>query len=282
MEATGECNLAYQDRVYVLVANCFVDWISEAYVQQAIEELHLKEVGGGEVLRLPQEVSLCSSPEFIASFSAKLQGRRWRLEGRGATGPLVPVLGYVRVSTEDQREGFGLMEQKAAILAHTEQHPTSADGAPRMVIMLGSEVASGGDESRQVYRFFVDVARAVDRAELIFARTDRANRDVKAAADLRRESFSTIFLDMAGTDMKSPQGQFMWAAKSVFDEYYRLQLAHTVKRSLQQLKERGVTKAGRILKVGIVKFHLFNSFFVCMCVCVCARSCLGFVFWQCA
>jgi len=213
-----------------------------------------------EALTLPSDPALCALEPFMSEFRSKLSTRpAWMLKARGGVGSAtpatswIPVIGYTRVSTEDQRDGFGLKEQKAAIQDYIARDPTAADGAHRVLIMVGAEVASGGDSQREVYRFFVSVARKLARCELVFARTDRANRDVKAAAELREEPFTVQFLDMQGTDMQSAQGKFTWAVKSVFDEYYRLQLAHTIKRSMVQLKLRGVTKGGLPLRVGMTK-----------------------------
>ena len=75
-----------------------------------------------EALTLPSDPALCALEPFMSEFRSKLSTRpAWMLkarEGVSSATPAtawIPVIGYTRVSTEDQRDGFGLKEQKAAI-----------------------------------------------------------------------------------------------------------------------------------------------------------------------
>jgi DNA invertase Pin-like site-specific DNA recombinase len=112
----------------------------------------------------------------------------------------VRVIGYVRVSTEEQgRSGLGLAAQRAAILA------------ARPDAEIVEEVASGGRADNRPR--LEEVRASLQRGDvLVVSRLDRLTRSLYDFADLVREAerrgWSLTALDMASTSRRQRVAQW--------------------------------------------------------------------------
>lgn len=124
----------------------------------------------------------------------------------------VTVVGYVRVSTEEQgRSGLGLEAQREAILA---AHPAA---------QVMEEVASGKRaDNRDVLQGVLSSLRKGDT--LVVAKLDRLTRSLLDFADLvqvaRRRGWDLVALDQ-GFDLSTPNGRAMAGILAVFAEWER-------------------------------------------------------------
>jgi DNA invertase Pin-like site-specific DNA recombinase len=147
------------------------------------------------------------------------------------------VVGYLRVSTEDQgRIGYGLDAQRAAI---------EKECGHRGLRLLGVEqdVASGATTKR---RPGLDRAvRMCERGEaqgVIAAKLDRMSRSVADFADLltraRKGEWNVIVLDL-GVDLASPVGEALANIAATMAQWERRIISDRTKAALAEAQKQG-------------------------------------------
>ena len=163
--------------------------------------------------------------------------RRRRAAAKKPRGA-VQVVGYVRVSTEDQGDlGVGLEAQREAI--------RSACAARKwQLVALHEDVASGKSFAK---RPGLDAAMAAIHqgaaAGLVVAKLDRLSRSVIDAAQTielaRREGWNLVALDL-GVDFSTAAGTAMAQMTAVFAEMERRLIGERTRAALAVKKAQGV------------------------------------------
>lgn len=146
------------------------------------------------------------------------------------------LIGYIRVSTAKQQEGFGLAAQKQAIQRYCRAHK-------HQLIAVEQEQQSA-IKSRPVFQKVFQRVLAGEADGIIVAKLDRLGRSVRdlatIAEELRKNQKQLISVS-DHIDTSSPNGKLLFHILSAIAEYER-----------ELLIER--TKAGRALaeKQGII------------------------------
>lgn len=155
---------------------------------------------------------------------------------------MMPVLGYVRVSTVEQADsGAGLAAQRQAI-----EWDCSRRGW-----QLAEVIEDAGYSARTLNR--PGIARALElldsgqAAGLIVAKLDRLSRsmlDFTALMDrAQRKGWDLVALDM-GVDTSTPQGEMLANVLATFAQFERRLISQRTKDALAQKKAAGI-KLGR-------------------------------------
>lgn len=153
-----------------------------------------------------------------------------------ATG--APLVGYVRVSTDEQAgSGLGLRAQREAIKRDCEHRG-------RTLGVIYSDTASGRSMDRRE-----GLQQALSELEngtasgLIVAKLDRLSRSLLDFASLmersRSEGWSLIALDL-GVDTSTPQGELMASVLATFSQFERRLIGQRTRDALAELKAQGV------------------------------------------
>ena len=152
-------------------------------------------------------------------------------------GP-IRVLGYVRVSTEEQaRSGAGLAAQRAAI------RETCASRGYELVEVIEDSGASAKSLERPgIKRALVELDGG--RADaLMVAKLDRLSRSMLDFSGLmeraRRRGWAIIALDL-GVDTATPAGDMMANVLATFAQFERRMIGQRTKDALAQKKAQGV------------------------------------------
>lgn len=163
--------------------------------------------------------------------------RRRRVASKKPRGP-VRVVGYVRVSTEDQGDlGAGIEAQREAIRS-------ACAGRKWQLVAIHEDVASGKSLAK---RPGLDAAMAAirvgDAAGLVVAKLDRLSRSVIDAAQTielaRREGWNLVALDL-GVDFSTAAGTAMAQMTAVFAELERRLIGERTRAALAVKKAQGV------------------------------------------
>lgn len=155
---------------------------------------------------------------------------------QSATGSRRLMLGYVRVSTEEQAESrAGLDAQEAAIRAEAERR--------------GWDLRLFSDEGRSGKHINPALSEALElladgRADgLVVAKMDRLARSVIHAAEIsaqsRRFGWALVALDM-NLDTTTPAGKAMMQMLAVFAEFERDLISERTRAALAAKKAQGV------------------------------------------
>jgi len=153
-------------------------------------------------------------------------------------GPL-RVLGYVRVSTEEQaHSGAGLAAQREAIL-----NTCKVRGYRLLEIIEETNGVSAKSLERPgIVRALAELDAGRSDA-LMVAKLDRLSRSVKDFAELteraRVGSWSIVALDL-GVDTTTPQGEAMANVSAVFAQLERRLIGERTKAALAVKKAQGV------------------------------------------
>lgn len=161
------------------------------------------------------------------------------------------VLGYVRVSTDEQADsGAGLEAQRQAIVAECE----------RRGWQLAEIVEDAGYSAKDLKRpGIISVLERLARGEagtLIVAKLDRLSRSVLDFAGLmaqsQKEGWALVALDL-GVDTTTPQGELMAGVMAQFAQFERRLIGQRTKAALAVKRQQGVTLGRpRTLPEGIV------------------------------
>ena len=147
------------------------------------------------------------------------------------------VIGYVRVSTEEQgRSGLGLEAQAAAIRAACEQRSWE-------LVAIEQDIASGGSRKK---RPGLDSALAACRSRqvsgIVVAKLDRLSRSVVDAGGLleeaRKRGFNIVALDF-GLDLSMPQGELVANVLASVAQWERRIIAARIRDAFAVKREHG-------------------------------------------
>lgn len=130
-----------------------------------------------------------------------------------------PVIGYLRVSTEEQSiSGLGLADQRSLITAEADRR-NWAD-----IEYVSDEGYSAKNLSRPGISAALDALASGTSKTLVVAKLDRLSRSLLDFASLmdraRRERWELIVLDIA-IDTTTPSGALMANVMAAFAEYER-------------------------------------------------------------
>ena len=148
------------------------------------------------------------------------------------------VIGYVRVSTEEQGlSGAGLEAQRAAILAECERRGWE------LVQLIEDIGASGKDLRRPGIQAALD---ALDRREanaLVVAKLDRLSRSMldfaAIMAKAQEQSWALVALDVA-VDTSTPAGEAMANVMATFAQFERRLIGQRTREALAVKRAEGV------------------------------------------
>jgi DNA invertase Pin-like site-specific DNA recombinase len=158
--------------------------------------------------------------------------------GRSRAQPAAAVVGYVRVSTEEQGDiGAGLEVQRQAIRAACAARGWS-------LVAVHQDVASGRSlERRPGLADALAAIAAGEAAGLVVAKLDRLSRSVIDAAQTieqaRREGWNLVALDL-GVDFSTAAGEAMAHMTAVFAQLERRLIGERTRAALAVKKAQGV------------------------------------------
>lgn len=147
--------------------------------------------------------------------------------------------GYIRVSSEDQVEGFSLDYQRRVVAEYC-----AAKGwqVARWFEDAGVSAFTDDLERRPAFSDALSAAEARDIAVLVILDVDRFARSALTAlwAKARLEKFGCGFVSiLQGWDFASPDGHLMFTVNSGVAEYYSRQLSRKVRAGLEQKRLAG-------------------------------------------
>lgn len=147
------------------------------------------------------------------------------------------VIGYVRVSTEEQGlSGAGLQAQRAAIIAESERRGWT-------LIEIIEDVGSGKSLKRPGIRAALDTLAAGEASALVVAKLDRVSRSLldfaKIMATAQKQSWALVALDVQ-VDTTSPSGEAMAHMLATFAQFERRLISERTKQALAQKRASGV------------------------------------------
>jgi DNA invertase Pin-like site-specific DNA recombinase len=148
------------------------------------------------------------------------------------------VIGYVRVSSEEQAQsGAGLEAQRAAILAEAERRGW------HLVDVVEDAGFSGKSLRRPGMTAVLDAVRRHQADALVVAKLDRLSRSLLDLAGLMetatREHWALIALDV-NVDTSTPSGRAMANMMGVFAQLERDLIAQRTTDALRVKKSQGV------------------------------------------
>ncbi len=151
------------------------------------------------------------------------------------------VIGYVRVSTEEQgSSGAGLDAQRAAIGAECEHRGWA-------LVRVEEDVLSARTMNRPGLRSALESCRSGEVDGIVVARLDRLSRSIVDFGNLleeaRRRGFNVVALDL-GLDLSTPQGELVGNVIASVAQWERRIIGQRTKEALAVKKAQGV-KIGR-------------------------------------
>jgi DNA invertase Pin-like site-specific DNA recombinase len=156
---------------------------------------------------------------------------------RGAEGPL-RVLGYVRVSTEEQgKSGAGLAAQRAAIRTACDERGWD------LVEVMEDKGFSAKSLERPGITGLLEQLESGGAGALMVAKLDRLSRSLLDFAGLmeraRHQGWALVALDL-GVDTSTPAGEMMANVLATFAQFERRMIGQRTKDALAQKKAAGV------------------------------------------
>ena len=157
------------------------------------------------------------------------------------TMPPVHVIGYLRVSTEEQaRSGLGLEAQRSRIL-------DEADRRSWHVTWIVDDGYTAANLNRPGITDTLSSLRSGEADAVVVSKLDRLSRsllDFAALTELaRKEGWAVIALDL-GVDMTTPAGEMLANVLASFAQYERRLISQRTKDALSALRASG-RKLGR-------------------------------------
>lgn len=149
------------------------------------------------------------------------------------------VVGYVRVSTEEQADsGAGLAAQRSAIAAE------AARRGWQLVAIYEDAAASGKSLSgRTGLQAALIAVEGGEAGALVVAKLDRLSRSLLDFAGLmdrsKRRGWSLVALDL-GVDTTTPQGEVMASVLAAFAQFERRLIGQRTKDALAERRAAGV------------------------------------------
>ncbi len=150
------------------------------------------------------------------------------------------VIGYGRVSTEEQADsGLGMEAQRAAIAREAERRGWA--------VTWRVDEGCSGKQTNPELRQALELLASGQAEALVVAKMDRLARSVAHASDImelaRSQGWNLVVLDL-GVDLKTPQGRAMAQMLAVFAELERALIGQRTREALAAAKRRG-TRLGR-------------------------------------
>ena len=163
-------------------------------------------------------------------------------------GQAVKVIGYVRVSTDEQkRSGAGLGAQRKAIRAACQARGWE------LLRIEADEGISARSLNRPALQRVLDAVEGGEAAGLIVAKLDRLSRSVRDFAGLlersQRRGWALVALDL-GIDTSSPTGAFTSHVVAAAAELERRLIGQRTKEALAIRREQGVRLGRPLMVVG--------------------------------
>jgi DNA invertase Pin-like site-specific DNA recombinase len=148
------------------------------------------------------------------------------------------VVGYVRVSTEEQAEsGAGLAAQRAAILAEAERRGW------HVIEVIEDAGFSGKDLQRPGIIAALDTLKRHKADTLVVSKLDRLSRSMLDFAAIMnratKEHWALVALDL-GVDTTTPSGEMMANVLATFAQFERRLISERTKDALRVKKAQGV------------------------------------------
>lgn len=153
------------------------------------------------------------------------------------------VIGYMRVSTEEQADSrAGLEAQRAAILAEAQRRGW------RHVEFIEDAGYSGKDLKRPGIVEALDALRHHNASTLVVAKLDRLSRSLLDFSGLMtratKEHWALVALDL-GVDTTTPQGEMMANVLATFAQFERRLIGQRTRDALAVKKAAGVVLGRR-------------------------------------
>jgi DNA invertase Pin-like site-specific DNA recombinase len=148
------------------------------------------------------------------------------------------VIGYVRVSTEEQAHSrAGLEAQRAAIQAEAERRGWT------VVSVIEDAGYSAKDLKRPGIRAALEAMRSGEADALVIAKLDRLSRSMLDFAGLmakaQKQSWGIVALDV-NVDTTTPSGEAMANVMAAFAQFERRLIGQRTREALAKKREAGV------------------------------------------
>lgn len=160
------------------------------------------------------------------------------------------VIGYVRVSTEEQEEsGLGVAAQISHITEECERRSWDFE-----IVM---DLACSGKHINPELRRALDLLRAGRADALVVTKMDRMARSAKNAADIiettQAQGWNLVMLDVA-IDLATPAGEAMANMLATFAQFERRMISQRTTEALAARKREGKHNGRRTA----IPAHLLN------------------------
>jgi DNA invertase Pin-like site-specific DNA recombinase len=157
------------------------------------------------------------------------------------------VLGYVRVSTEEQgQSGAGIEAQKSAILKEAQSR-----GWEQLTIIEDVGV-SGRDLNRPGIRAALETLERGEASALVVAKLDRLSRSMLDFAGImelaQKQGWALVALDVS-VDTTTPAGEAMANVMATFAQFERRLIGQRTRDALAEKRKQGV-RLGRPSAIG--------------------------------
>jgi DNA invertase Pin-like site-specific DNA recombinase len=148
------------------------------------------------------------------------------------------VIGYVRVSTEEQgQSGLGLEAQRAAIEAEVERRGWT-------LVRTEKDTSSGARLDRRGLTAALDAVASGEADGLVVAKLDRLSRSVAQFSNLlerfRAKGWGLVILDL-GIDTTTIMGEAMATMAATFAQVERRRIGERTKEALAVRRSQGLT-----------------------------------------
>src|SRR6266545_2796578 len=148
------------------------------------------------------------------------------------------VIGYVRVSTEEQgQSGAGIEAQKSAILNEAQRRGWE------QVTIIEDVGVSGRDLNRPGIRAALETLERGEASALVVAKLDRLSRSMLDFAGVmemaQKQGWALVALDVS-VDTTTPAGEAMANVMATFAQFERRLIAQRTREALAQKKAQGV------------------------------------------
>lgn len=148
-----------------------------------------------------------------------------------------PVVGYTRVSTEDQgANGVSLAAQEAAIEAECSRRGWR-------LLRIEQDTLSAKTVNRPGLQAALDSCRSGEANGIVVAKLDRLSRSIvdfgRLLEEARKKSFNVVALDL-GLDLSTPQGELVANVIASVAQWERRIIGQRTREALAVKKSQGV------------------------------------------
>ena len=148
------------------------------------------------------------------------------------------VIGYVRVSTEEQgQSGAGIEAQKSAILNEAQRRGWE------QVTIIEDVGVSGRDLNRPGIRAALETLERGEASTLVVAKLDRLSRSMLDFAGImemaQEQGWALVALDVS-VDTTTPAGEAMANVMATFAQFERRLIGQRTREALAQKRKQGV------------------------------------------